>query len=338
MAVGSLVAIFLISAVVITLAGAKLAGLADKLADRTGVGEAVTGALFLGATTSLPGLITSLTAARDGYAEMAVSNAVGGIAAQTAFLAIADISLGRVNLEHRAASLANLLQGGLLVALLSLVVITANIPEWTIWSVSPVSPLMIIMYIYGVKLASRARAEPMWKPKKTRETQTDTPQDAASERGKATGKLWTFFLSLGFLTGVAGWFVGRSGIALIAEGGLSQSLVGGLFTAISSSLPELVTSIAAVRRGAYTLAVGGIIGGNAFDTLFVAASDFAYRPGSIYHAAGSRETFLVAIAILMTAILLMGLVSREKRGIANIGYESFAILLIYAGAVAVLFS
>jgi cation:H+ antiporter len=54
-------------------------------------------------------------------------------------------------------------------------------------------------------------------------------------------------------------------------------VVGGLFTAVSTSLPELVTSVAAVQQGALTLAVGGIIGGNSFDVMFVAFADIAYR-------------------------------------------------------------
>ena len=69
--------------------------------------------------------------------------------------------------------------------------------------------------------------------------------------------------------GVAGWGIAKTG-AVIAEGaGISQSVVGALFTAVVTSLPELITTVAAVRRGAVTLAVGGIIGGNTFDVLFL---------------------------------------------------------------------
>ena len=63
---------------------------ADRLADVTGLGEAVFGAVLLGGSTSLPGIITSVTTAFEGYAELSISNAIGGIAAQTTFLAIAD--------------------------------------------------------------------------------------------------------------------------------------------------------------------------------------------------------------------------------------------------------
>jgi cation:H+ antiporter len=83
--------------------------------------------------------------------------------------------------------------------------------------------------------------------------------------------------------------------------------------------------------------VSGIIGGNAFDTLFVAISDVAYREGSIYHAITSQQMFLMALTTLLIGILLMGLLRREERGIANIGFESFAILVLYIGAIVLLF-
>ena len=56
------------------------------------MGEAVVGAVLLGAITSLAGVVTSLTAAYQGYADLAISNAIGGIAVQTLFLAFADMT------------------------------------------------------------------------------------------------------------------------------------------------------------------------------------------------------------------------------------------------------
>ena len=115
---------------------------------------------------------------------------------------------------------------------------------------------------------------------------------------------------------------------------LSEAAVGVLLTAVVTSLPELVTSVAAVRRGALTLAVGGIIGGNAFDTLFVAASDIAYRDGSIYHHISSNVLLWVALSILMTGVLLMGLLRREKHGLGKIGFESVTLIGLYFAGVA----
>jgi len=85
--------------------------------------------------------------------------------------------------------------------------------------------------------------------------------------------------------------------------------------------------------GAVNLAVGDIIGGNAFDVLFLAASDFAYRDGSIYAAFTDQHIFTIALVILMSGVLLLGMLNRERRGIGNIGWESFAMLALYGGSI-----
>lgn len=326
---------FIGAAIVIGFGGWRLAGVADRLADRTGLGEALTGAIFLGASTSLPGLVTSVTAAAQGYAELAVSNAIGGIAAQTVFLAIADIAYTRANLEHAAASATNILQGALLIALLAVPMLAMSSPEVALWGIHPATPVLIAGYLYGMRIVSKARSEPMWRPQMTPETQRDQPAHEVRKEGLAG--LWLRFAALAATVAVGGWGVARSGVFIAESTGLSETAVGALFTAVTTSLPELVTAIAAVRQGALKLAVSDIIGGNAFDTLFLAVADGAYREGSIYHAVTSFQLFLLALSVLLTGILLMGLVRREKSGIANIGFESFLILVLYVGAMLFLF-
>ena len=294
------------------------------------------GAVFLGGSTSLPGIVTSVTAAAGGHAELAVSNAVGGIAAQTAFLAIADIFYKSANLEHAAASIANLAQGTLLITLLSIPLIGMAGPQIEIWGIHPATIVLITAYLFGLRLVSRSQETKMWSPRRTRETQPDEPEHHRAKKGSST-KLWLKFVAYAAIIATAGYVIARAGIAISAQTGLSDSVVGGLFTAISTSLPELVTTIAAVRQGALTLGVGGVIGGNCFDLLLLAFSDLAYRQGSIYSAIANRQILVISLTILMTGILLLGLLKREKHGVGNIGFESFLILLIYAGGVAMLF-
>ncbi|GMU20675.1 MAG: cation transporter [Phycisphaerae bacterium] len=317
------------ASVVILFSGVKLTSLADRLADRTGLGEAATGAILLGASTSLPGIVTSITAAWHGHAELAVSNGIGGIAAQTTFLGIADITNREANLEHQAVSVPNMIYATLLIMLLGGVLLASNSPDFTIWGVHPITPLLAVAYLFGLRLARIGQKQPQWEPRQTEFTRPDVPDEEAAHRESLT-RMWVKFGMLALILGVSGWVVARTGENITARTGLSQSVVGGLFTAISTSTPELVTSVAAVRRGALTLAVGGVIGGNAFDVMFVVAADIAFREGSIYHAISPREHFLTTLAIVMSAVLVMGLLSREKRGIANIGYESFLILTLYA--------
>ena len=130
--------------------------------------------------------------------------------------------------------------------------------------------------------------------------------------------------------------VARAGFDIVEGTGLADALVGAFLTAVVTSLPELATSVAAVRRGASTLAVGGITGGNAFDTIFLGLSDVAYREGSIYHAISEQQTFLISLTVMLTGLLLLGLLRREKHGIANMGFESLLILVLYLGSFAFL--
>jgi cation:H+ antiporter len=323
---------------VIVLAGTRLTSRADRLADRTGLGEAITGAVFLGACTSLPGITASVTAAFDGRPALSLSNAVGGIAAQTAFLAIADIAYRKANLEHAAASLLNMMQSALLVAMLAVLLLGMFSPAVTFLGIHPVTPVLFVAYALGLKLIRSAQGQPTWKPTMTAETAIDQP-DEPEGGGQVRRLLLVQFFVAAALVVVAGWVLTRSAESLADRTGLDDTLVGGVFTAVCTSLPELVTSVAAVRRGALTLAVGGIIGGNAFDTLFAAMADIAYRPGSIYHAAreaGGGQEMLIVLTIVMTAVLLLGLLRRERQGMANIGFESVMVLGLYLGGVALL--
>jgi len=294
------------AAMVILLVGLRMTTLADRIADRTGFGEAVVGGVLLGAATSFSGTIVSLTAALDGRASLAFSNGIGGIAAQTAFLAIADIVYRRANLEHAAAEIANIFQCGVLLALLAIPFAASTAPEVALWGIHPASFLLVVVYAYGVAATARLREKPMWRPVETDETRTDEPEEGDTADKPARWLLIWFLLLMVFL-GLAGWAIGQIGNQLTDRLGLSASLV----------------------------AVGGIIGGNTFDILFLTISDAGYRSGSIYHAVGSQDLFWLAVGMLMTAVLLLGLIFREKQGPGSIGRESIALLSIYGVAVAI---
>lgn len=325
---------FLVAGGVALVAGIRLSKIADEIADRTGLGEAMVGAVLLGATTSLPGITASITAGWDGHPNLALSNAYGGIMAQTAFLVVADVFYRKANLEHAAASIPNLQYGSLLMALLSVTMISIAVPNLAIGWVHVGTPVMFGFYVFGLKLTREAKTTPMWRPRKTRDTKEDEPQERSD---KSNARLWGEFLFEAAAMIAAGWFLTRASERLAAQTGVDEAIVGAFLLAVVTSLPELVTSVAAVRQGALTLAVGGILGGNAFDTLFAACADLAYTEGPIYGAARQDEQILVSVSLLMTAVLIMGLLHRERHGIANIGFESFTVLVLYAAGVAMIF-
>ncbi|MBV7407754.1 sodium:calcium antiporter [Maritimibacter sp. DP1N21-5] len=326
--------LFALAGAVVVAASVKATHLADIIADRTRMGEALAGGVILGGATSLSGVVVSVTAAAQGDASFAFSNAVGGIAAQTMFLALADLIYRRANLEHAAAEPANMFQAVMLLILLSLPIAAMSGPDIAYFGIHPVSIVLFLAYLAGVRLSAGVRERPMWQPVETRETRHDTPE-SAEEAEKPVARPATLFAALAVTMAMAGWIISQVGTQFIDRFALSSSLVGSLITAVVTSIPELVTTLVAVRRGALQLAVGGIIGGNTFDTLFLVFSDVAYRDGSLFHAVGMNDLYWLATGMLLTAILLGGLILRQREGPARIGIESLLMLVVYASAVAV---
>jgi len=314
------------------VAGVRLTVSAEKIARLTGLGELFTGALLIGLVTSLSGLVTSVTAAAGGHASLAVSNALGGIAAQTLFLAVADMLYRPANLEHAAASEDNLSQVVVLILLLALPLVALALPKLVLPGMHVVSPLLLLTYLTGMRLVASARQRPMWRPRMTDKTRVEA-EDPAADAEKLGVGLCLSFLLVAIIVAVSGWILSHAAVAIAQQTGAQESVVGGVLTAITTSLPELVVAVTAVRRGAISLALGDILGGNAFDILFLAAADLAYPGSSVYTALGDADLLWLALTIIMSAVLLLGLLRRQQHGFGNIGFESVLVLFIYCAGV-----
>jgi cation:H+ antiporter len=331
----ALVAFFGLAAV-IAVAGTYLTRISDRLADVTGLGEALVGGVLLGGVTSLSGIVTSVTAAFEDHPALAFSNAVGGIAAQTVFLAVADIVYRRANLEHASASLTSLMQGVLLILMLGFVTLTMAAPSLTVLSIHPASLVLLLIYIFGTRLISQAQKRPMWEPSDTSETVGDEPDEENIQKYNLTS-LTAQFVGLAVVVGFAGYFIAQTAIIIAEQSGISESFLGAVGTSIATSLPELVVSVSAVRQGALTLAVSNIIGGNTFDVLFLAFADGAYRQGSLYHHSDNEHTFIISLTILLAGVLLLGLLHRQKYGLGKVGWESITMIGLFVGGYILLY-
>ncbi len=205
-------------------------------------------------------------------------------------------------------------------------------PHFAIVGVNPLTPVLVMVYLVGLHNAHRIKQRPMCLPRKTDATRDEDDDECDGRRPLAL--LFAILGGMVAVVGLCGYVVGTAGLELSGRLGISQGVVGALGTAIVTSLPELVTTIAAVRKGALQLAVGGIIGGNLVDALFIAASDVAYREGSIYNAMSERSVFWISLSILMTGILLLGLLRRERQGPGGIGWESVLLIGLWLGGAA----
>ncbi|NJP31079.1 sodium:calcium antiporter [Micromonospora thermarum] len=326
-----------LSAAVFGLAGAltvvgsiRLVTLGDTLADRTGWGEAFFGAVFFGLATSLSGLVmTAVTAAAE-QPQLAYGNSVGGIAAQTTAVAVADAFHRRVNLEHAAASLSNVLFGALLIALLAVALLGSFAPEVTLGGLHPASFAMVGVYLGGLHLVRRSGTNPLWQAVATTETLPDVPHDHGRLDRTSSAGLWVRFAAVGLVVAIGGWAIALAAESLVVAAGLSAAFVGSILMGVVNALPETVTAVAAVRRGAPTLAIAAVLGGNSLDAINLVVGDAFYPGGSIYHAASPDDLFVTTSALFMTSVLLGGLLVRQACGWGRLGFEGVLLLGSYA--------
>jgi len=114
---------------------------------------------------------------------------------------------------------------------------------------------------------------------------------------------------------------------------LSERLVGLTIVAVGTSLPELVTSVIAARRGHSDLAVGNVVGSNVFNVLLcLGASALAGPVRAPLHTLGVD----LAALVLMTGIAAMFIrsertISRREGGVAVTLYVAFAVVTIVRG-------
>jgi len=112
--------------------------------------------------------------------------------------------------------------------------------------------------------------------------------------------------------------------------GLGQTFFGTIFVALSTSLPEVVVSIAALRIGAIDMAVGNIFGSNLFNVGILALDDLFYTPGPLLAAIETSHSIAVMAAMIMTAIAIVGLTYRSDSKRLFVAWDSVGIAVVYA--------
>lgn len=156
---------------------------------------------------------------------------------------------------------------------------------------------------------------------------------AASEEGEVEklSPLRCVLFIVGGLAGVilGGQLVVDSAVAIAESWGLSQTFIGLTIIAMGTSLPELVTSITAARKGDSGLALGNVIGSNIFNILFILGMSSAIRPIAVNQGALVSTVLLLAVTIgLFVWCRIKGWVSRKAAGICVAGYLAYTGMLL----------
>jgi cation:H+ antiporter len=145
--------------------------------------------------------------------------------------------------------------------------------------------------------------------------------------------------------GLAGFALGTAGLAVVApalvlsaevlavESGTSTTFIGTLLVGFTTSFPEIAATIAAARLGAFDLAVGNILGSNAFNLCILLPMDLAYVHGPLLADASRVHLLSALLGIIAIGFSVMGILARKGRVIDRVRFESLAILGCYGAAV-----
>jgi cation:H+ antiporter len=119
--------------------------------------------------------------------------------------------------------------------------------------------------------------------------------------------------------------------------GLGESFVGTALLSLVTSLPELLAALAAVRIGAFDMAVGNLFGSSVFNMLALGAADFFYLDGRFLGAIDPSFALVGLLALLLTNLALMANLARIERRVLFIELDSLSIILIYVAGMYLLF-
>ncbi|MEV5607378.1 hypothetical protein [Streptomyces sp. NPDC052225] len=339
-----LLVLFVASAAVIWYAGIKLSDTTDILAERLGLGGALAGLVLLAIATNLPEIAITVSAALAGQLDVAVGNILGGIALQTVVLAVLDAAgvRPRSPLTRMAASLQLVLEGGLVVAILAVVVMGTQLPSGLHAArLDPASVAICALWGIGLALMNRAGRGLPWREggdapdgqPEPRGHARGKKEKAATAQGVGTRRAALLFAAAALATLVAGVVIERSGEEFFARQGLSGVLFGATVLAAATSLPEVSTGLTATELGDYQLAVSDIFGGNAFlPVLFLPATVISGKP--VLPAAHDTDVYLTALGIALTVVYMAGLVFRPRRQYARMGPDSVTVVIVYLVGVA----
>jgi cation:H+ antiporter len=116
---------------------------------------------------------------------------------------------------------------------------------------------------------------------------------------------------------------------IAAYTGLGQSFVGTLFLAVSTSLPEISVSIAAVRIGSADMAVGNLLGSNIFNIFILFLDDLFYTKGHLLKDASESNLISVFFVAIMAVVVIIGCIFPGSRKRIFMSWDTLIILLLY---------
>lgn len=282
---------------------------ASGIAARLGIPQLVIGLTIVAMGTSAPEAAVSISAALKGNAEITIGNIVGSNILN--ILIILGITSVIISVKVVASTIKYELP--FMIAITAVLLLFGYTGGNITFSEGILLWVLFILYLtYLFVMAKRNKDE------------TDDKQEE-----KPLWKLIIFIL-LGLFMIVFGSDISVDGASAIAKAvGISERFIGLTIVALGTSLPELVTSIAAARKGKADIAIGNIVGSNIFNILFVVGTTSLITPVVF----ASNFIIDTAIAIAAGILLLVGVLRKKELSRATgiimlVCYGAYFIYLI----------
>ncbi|MCQ3922749.1 MAG: sodium:calcium antiporter [Rhodocyclaceae bacterium] len=316
---------FLVCIAAIGFAGARLSRYGDILAEKTGLGGSWIGLIMLATVTSLPELVTGISAVTvAGVPDIAVGDVLGSCVFNLAILVVVDLLHPRESIYSRASRghILSAAFGTVLIGAVAFSLLLARRGEaLAIGHIGAYTPLIVALYLLAMRtLYQHERRE-------VAEFVEDVAEryPHVSLRRAAIG----YALAAGVVVAAGIWlpFVGAD---IAEQMGWHDSFVGTLLVAAATSAPEVAVTVAAVRIGALDMAVANLLGSNLFDILILAIDDLFYAGGPLLADVSQAHAVSAVSAIIMTGIAVIGLFYRPAGPLwRNVSWISVFLLVLY---------
>jgi cation:H+ antiporter len=314
---------FVLASAVILLSGVRLARYGDVIATRTGLGGTWMGLIVMAAVTSLPELITGISAiAIVDVPEVAAGDAIGSCMFNLLILALLDFRQPgplstSMHQGHVLAAGFGMVQLGL-----AALAVAAGTEAPAVGWVALHSLVFLLVYAFATRLIFR------FERRRLLELVGEVGgEDRAGDMTLRAAV--TRYVAAAALLVAAAAYLPAAAEQLAELTGLGQGFVGSLFVAAATSLPEIVVSVAAFRMGAIDMAAANLFGSNLFNIAVLGIDDLLYTRGVLL--AGISRVHLVSLlaALVMTAITVIGLTYRAQRKRFRLSWDAIAIVCVY---------
>jgi cation:H+ antiporter len=333
--------VFAGTAVVLIAAAVVLARAADALAEATGIGRVWVGSALLAMATSLPELGVEIAAVRQGALDLAAGDIFGSSMGNMLILAMLGFVPPRDGLFRRASPDHALAAAFAIVATALAGVLVFTRSPVVLGGVHPGALGLLAMFLLGSSVVYRqgrwsdGAAVPGVPP-----LASPAPPPAADPAPLRIPGAWRrpaaqFLASSAVLLLVAPTFA-HSAAALAASTGVGETVFGTLVVGLATSLPEVVTCIAALRMGAPDLVVGNLFGSNLFNVVMFVPMELVHPGGSLFAEVSPEHGLTALLAIILMALGSASVAFRAQRRVAMAEPGAVTMVVAYVAGVLLL--